>query len=324
MKIIQCLALTVVMAFTAAASAQENVTTYPMKPVRIIVPFPPGGGVDVVARTVSQQLGTRLGQPFVVDNRPGASGNIGVKAAINSAPDGYTLLIFATVAGMFPLIHSNLGYDPFADISAISTVATQPLALFTTTSFPAQSVADLVRLARETPGKYAFAGVGVGSPQHMAGELLMYRAGVRLIHVPYKGTAPAITDLISGQTQLAFLGLSSGLPFVKSGKLKVLAVASKKRSELAPDLQTMEEAGVANFDLGISYFMAAPPGTPPAILKKLNAEIAAVLKEPRVIEALQKQGYEVTGSSAEHVLELLREENRKWAPIVKAAGIKAE
>lgn len=312
------------MAFTAAASAEENVSTYPTKPVRLIVPFPPGGGVDVVARTLSQQLATRFGQPFIVDNRPGASGNIGVKAAIASAPDGYTLLLFATVAGMFPLIHTNLGYDPFADIAPISTVATQPLALFATTSLPAQSVADLVRLARETPGKYAFAGVGVGSPQHMAGELLMYRAGLRLIHVPYKGTAPAITDLISGQTQFAFLGLSSGLPFVKSGRLKVLAVASKKRSVLAPDLQTMEEAGVANFDLGITYFMAAPPATPPAILKKLNGEIAAVLKEPAVIEALQKQGYEVTASSAEHVLELLREENRKWTPIVKAAGIKAE
>ncbi|OGA95962.1 MAG: hypothetical protein A3E79_17735 [Burkholderiales bacterium RIFCSPHIGHO2_12_FULL_61_11] len=324
MKIIRCLALTAAMAFSAAAPADENVTMYPTKPVRVIVPFPPGGGVDVIARTVSQQLGPRLGQTFIVDNRPGASGNIGVRAAINSAPDGYTLLLFATVAGMFPLIHANLGYDPFADMAPISSIATQPLALFTTNSFPAQSVADLVRLARETPGKYAFAGIGVGSPQHMAGELLMYRTGVRLLHVPYKGTAPAITDLISGQTQFAFLGLSSGLPFVKSGKLKVLAVASKKRSELAPDLQTMEEAGVANFDLGITYFMAAPPGTPPAILKKLNAEIGAVLKEPAVIEILQKQGYEVTGSSAEHVLELLREENRKWAPIVKAAGIKVE
>lgn len=324
MKITRCLALTVAMAFAAAASSQENVITYPTKPVRIIVPFSPGGGVDVVARTLSQQLSTRFDQPFVVENRPGATGNIGVKAAITSAPDGYTLLLFATVAGMFPLIHSNLGYDPFVDIAPITTVATQPLALFTTTSLPTQSVSDLIRLARETPGKYAFAGVGVGSPQHMAGELLKYRAGLQLIHVPYKGTAPAITDLISGQTQFAFLGLSSGLPFVKSGQLKVLAVASKKRSIFAPDLQTMEEAGVDNFDLGITYFMAAPPATPPAILKKLNAEIAAVLKKPAVIEALQKQGYEVIGSSAEHVLELMREENRKWAPVVKTAGIKAE
>ena len=324
MKPIFALIFAAALLFPALVSAQDAAASYPSRAVHLIVPFPPGGGVDVIGRTLAQQLAVKFGQTFIVDNRPGASGNIGVRAAIAAQPDGYTLLLFATVVGMYPLIHSNLEYDPFTDLAPIATVATQPLALFATSELPVQSVADLIRLAREAPGKYAFAGVGVGSPQHMAGELLMNRTGIRATHVPYKGTAPAVTDLISGQTQFAFLGLSSGLPFVKSGKLKVLAVAAPKRSELAPDIATMEESGVPDFDLGITYFVAAPSATPSAILKRLNDEIAVILKQAAVIDTLQKQGYEVTFGAANDVTNKLRDENRKWAPIVKAAGIKAQ
>ena len=324
MKLIHALLFAATLLCPALTPAQDAATQFPSRAVHIIVPFPPGGGVDVIGRTLAQQLASRFGQPFIVDNRPGASGNIGVRAAIGSQPDGYTLLLFATVVGMYPLIHANLEYDPFKDLAPIALVATQPLALFATSGLPADSAASLIRLAREAPGKYAFAGVGVGSPQHLAGELLKYRTSIQATHVPYKGTAPAVTDLISGQTQFAFLGLSSGLPFVKSGKLKVLAVAASKRSELAPDIATMEESGVPDFDLGITYFLAAPPATPPAILKKLNDEVAIVLKQPAVIDTLQKQGYEVTFGGADQVSNLLRDESRKWAPIIKATGIKAQ
>lgn len=324
MRLLLNLALLASAALSTAGYAADAPAAYPVKPVRIIVPFSPGGGVDVIGRTVAQQLGSRLKQQFIVENRPGASGNIGIRAAMASAPDGYTLLLFATVAGMFPLIYSNLGYDPFTDIAPISAIARQPLALFATNSFPAHSVADVVRLAKEQPGKWSYAGVGVGSPQHMAGELLAFRTGVKLIHVPYKGTAPALNDLVAGQTQMGFLGLSSGMPFVKSGQLKVIALASKKRSELAPELRTMSEEGVDDFDLGITYFLAAPPRTPAAIVIKLNSAIQAVTRDPAFISTLQKQGYEVMASTPEHVSELMREENHKWAPIVKAAGIKAE
>lgn len=323
MKLVHKLIL-VMLSFCPLFSAAADAPEYPSRTVKMIVPFSPGGGVDAIGRIISQQLSTRLKQPFVVENRPGASGNIGVRAAMTTPPDGYTLLLYATAAGMFPLIDSKLGYNPFSDISPVSTVATQPLALFVNNEFPVQSVRDVIRLAKENPGKYAFAGVGVGSPQHMAGELLMYRAGVQLIHVPYKGTAPALADLVAGQTQIGFMGLSSGLPFSKSGKLKVLALASKKRSVLAPEIPTMEEEGQRNFDLGITYFVAVPPGTPAAVIKMLNTEIAAILKDPNVIQALEKQGYEVLASSPEQVLELMHEENRKWAPVVKAAGIKTE
>jgi tripartite-type tricarboxylate transporter receptor subunit TctC len=297
---------------------------YPTKTVRIVVPFSPGGGVDVVARIFAQQLATRLDQPFVIENKPGAGGNLGVKYAMTRPADGYTLLVYATVAGMFPLIYADLGYNPLVDIAPISTIATQPMALFATANFPAKSVADLVQLAKESPGKFAFAGIGMGSPQHMAGELLMYRTQTKMIHVPYKGTSLAITDLIAGQTQIAFLGVSSGLPFVKTGKLKVLAVAAARRTELAPELRTMAEEGIPNFDLGITYFVAAPPGTPMHIMKKLNAELAVIAKDAGVSAALQKLGYEANSSTSEQVIELMREENRKWMPVVKAAGLKAE
>jgi len=321
-KMITTLAFAAITTLAAAPTAQA--IDYPSKPVHVIVPFSPGGGVDTIGRTVSQRLSERLGQPFVVENRPGANGSIGVKAAMRAEPDGYTLLLFATAAGMFPLIYSDLGYDPFKDIAPISTVAVQPLALFTTKTFPVDSVSNLIQAAKAKPNGFAFAGVGVGSPQHMAGELLMHRAGIHMIHVPYKGTAPALNDLVAGQTQLGFLGLSSGLPFVRNDQLNVLAVASRTRSALAPELPTMAEQGVSDFDLGITYFMGAPVGTPPEIIDRLNAAIQAVLKEPAVVEGLQHQGYETVGSTPQEVADLMREEDRKWAPIVKAAGIKAE
>lgn len=307
----------------AGLGAQAAQAAYPDHPVRVIVPFSPGGGVDVIARTISQPLGERLGQPLVIENRPGANGSIGVRAAVAAAPDGYTLLFFATAAGMFPLMYSDLGYDPFKDFAPISVVATQPLALFANPKFPANTVGEVLKMAQEQPEMLTYAGIGFGSPQHMAGELFSHRNNVKLTHIPYKGTALALTDIMSGQVQLGFLGLSSGMPYVESKQLKVLAVAAPERSALAPDIKTMAEEGYEDFDLGITYFLAAPAGTPAEVIDRLQTELKSVMTDPKVVEGLMKQGYEAMSTTPETVSEMMRAEHEKWKPVIESAGLKA-
>jgi len=313
------------LALTVSAGVQGATAhaAYPDHPIRVIVPFSPGGGVDVIARTISQPLGERLGQPLVIENRPGANGSIGVRAAVAAPADGYTLLFFATAAGMFPLMYSDLGYDPFKDFAPVSVVATQPLALFANPKFEASTVDDVVKMARDDPGALTYAGIGFGSPQHMAGELFSHRNGLQLTHVPYKGTAPAITDLISGQVQLGFLGLSSGMPYVESGQLKVLAVAAPERSALAPQVKTMAEEGYDDFNLGITYFLTAPAGTPQEVIDRLQAELKSVMADPKVKEGLMKQGYEAMFTTPQAVNDLMRQEHVKWKPVIESAGLKA-
>lgn len=307
----------------AGASLSAVAADYPTRPIRVVVPFSPGGGVDVIARTIAQPLSERLGQPIVIENKPGANGSIGVQAVVASEPDGYTLLVFATAAGMFPLMYSNLGYDPFKDLAPISAVATQPLALFTNAKFPANTVDELVALVKDEPGTISYAGIGVGSPQHMAGELFSYRNDLKLIHVPYKGTALAVSDVIAGHVQMGFLGLTSGMPYVENGQLKVLAVAAPKRSTLAPEVRTMAEEGYQDFNLGITYFFAAPANTPRNIIDRLHEELKAVMEVPAVIEKLKQQGYEAMFTTPEEVVAMMRAEHEKWAPVIKAAGLKA-
>lgn len=312
-------ALAILAPHAAAADA------YPAKPLRFVVAFPPGGGTDIIARSIAQKLAERIAQQVVVDNRPGAGGNIGTDMVAKSAPDGYTLLMGS--AGPLAINASLFGkmpFDPIKDLAPVTLAASTPNVLVVHPSLKAATVNDLIALAKARPGEINFASSGHGTPAHLAGELFNSMAGVKMVHVPYKGAAPALSDLLGGQVQLMFSTMPPALPHVKDGKLRALAVTSAKRSPAAPGLPTVDEIALQGFEANTWHGVVVPARTPSAIVARLNREIVAILHLPDVVERLSGQGAEPVGSTPREFAAYIRAETLKWARVVRESGAKAE
>ena len=299
------------------AQAQD----YPSKPIRMIVPFAAGGILDIVARAVGERLSGSLGQAIVVDNRGGAGGSIGTEIAARAAPDGYTLLTgHIGTHAINPSVYPKLGYDPVKDFAPITLAAMFPLGLFVHPSVPAHSVQDLIALAKAKPGAINFASAGSGGPTHMAGEMLKAMARVDIVHVPYKGNAAALNDLLGGRVQIFFSNLVTALPHARAGKLRALAVSTAKRSQLAPQLPTVAESGVPGYDLTNWVGMFAPAATPRPIVLRLNRDIAAILSAADLKDRFRTQGLELVSTTPEAFGAFIRSELAKWRRVVKESG----
>ncbi len=315
-----------VFALANQADAQiKAVEEFPVRPLRLIVPFPPGGGNDTLARIVGQRMSETVGQQIVVDNRGGAGGVIGATIAAGSAPDGYTLFL-GSLGNLAhnPALKADLPYRPSRDFAPISLLATSSFLLAVHPTVAAKSVRELIALAKASPGKLNYASAGTGSSLHMTAELFKHATGTDIVHVPYKGTGPAITDLISGRVQLIFSTMPPVLPHVKSGKLRALGVTSANRAAAAPEVPTVAEAGVAGFDVSNWQGVLAPAKISAAILARLNRAVLATLKLPGMNEALAAQGLESAGGSSAQFATLIKNEIAKYTQVVKAAGIKVD
>lgn len=311
------LALFVMTSVLGAASAQA----YPDKPIRMVVPFPAGGTTDILARAVAQKLSESLGQQMIVDNKPGAGGNIGAQEVARAAPDGYTL-VMGTVGthAINPSLYKKMPYDHVKDFAPVSLVASVPNLLVVHPSVPVNSVKELIAYVKANPGKLNFASSGNGTSIHLSGELFKTMTGVQMTHVPYKGSAPAVTDLLGGQVQLMFDNMPSALPHAKGGKLKPLAVTSAKRFPGTPDIPTIAEAGVPGYEASSWFGVLAPAGTPKEIVNKLSTEIAKALKTPEMTKRLEEQGAQAVGSTPEEFAAHIKAETAKWAKVVKESG----
>ena len=299
--------------------------SYPVKPIHLVVPFPPGGSLDVVARAIGQKLSEAWGQPVVIDNRPGAGGNIGADLVAKSAPDGYTILEGALSTHAVNLsLYGNLPYDPVKDFAPITLVAVTPNVLVVNLSLHVNSVAQLIAYAKANPGKLSFGSGSNGSAGHLAGELFKREAGIDMVHVPYKGAAPALQALLAGDTQLMFDNLANSTPQLKAGKLNALAVTTAKRSALVPDLPTLSETGLPGFDMYTWWGFLAPAGTPKEIIAKWNAEVTRILNTPEMRAFFAQQGAEPSPTTPEQFSSLIRSEIPKYAKIVKESGAKVD
>jgi tripartite-type tricarboxylate transporter receptor subunit TctC len=310
--------------FTAAFALCVHAQSYPSKPVRIVVPFPAGGGVDATARTVGQKLAELLGQPVLVDNRAGAAGTIGADHVAKSAPDGYTLLVAGPGAiSVATLVFSKLPYVPVRDLAPVSTLVTMPYIVVTHPSLPVRNAKELIALAKANPGKLNMASGGAGTGQHLAGELFNMMAGIKMLHIPYKGTAPALTDIMGGHADLTFSD-PSVLPQVKSAKLKAIGVSGTQRYEPLADVPLIAQSGLPGYDAVNWYPMMAPAQTPREIITRINSEVLKALKDASVRERLMEQGLIPSGNSPEALAAFIREDTRRWEPVVKAIGVKLD
>jgi len=312
-------------ALVAIAATCASAQNYPNKPIRLVVPFPAAGTTDILARDVGQRLTQVLGQSVVVDNRAGAAGNIGSDIVAKSAPDGYTLLM-CTVSthAINPGLYSKLPYDHVKDFAPVILVARVPNVLEVNPGVPVNSVADLIKLAKEKPGQINFASSGSGTSIHLSGELFKTMAGVDMVHVPYKGSAPAVTDLVGGQVQVMFDNLPSSLAQIKAGKLRAVAVTSAQRAPALPNVPTIAESGLPGFEATSWFGVLAPAGTPPEIIRRLNAEIDKWLQSPEGKEKLLAQGAVPAGGSPDEFAVYIRSETDKWAKVIKASGAKVD
>lgn len=313
-------AFAVLMSAAFAAQSQD----YPNKMVKIVVSYPPGGGADIMARLIAQKLTTSLGQTFVVENKPGASGQIASQGVAKSPPDGYTLMLDASSYAVNPSLFPKLPYDPQNAFAPITMLARFPNMLVVSPDFPVTSVKELVAMAKAKPGSLSYASSGNGSAQHLAGELFKQQAGVNLQHVAYKGGGPAMNDVVAGHVPIFFANMASGLGQVKAGKLKALASTGAKRSANMPDLPTIAEAGVPGYEVYEWNVLVAPAGTPPAVINKLHTEVKKVLEMKDVRERLDALGGEVVASSPAETATFLKGQIEKWAKVVKAGDIKAD
>jgi tripartite-type tricarboxylate transporter receptor subunit TctC len=297
---------------------------YPDKPVRIVVGFSAGGTTDVIARIMAKELTESLGQSFVVENKPGAGSNIATDQVKRADPDGYTLLFVAVTSAINQTLYKNVNFDLTKDFTPVALGAKVPNILVVNPQVPVKSVQELVDYAKKNPGKLAFASSGSGTSIHMAGELFKMQAGIDVLHVPYKGSAPAVTDLIGGQVQFMFDNMPSSWPHVQSGKLRALAVTTTERSKSAPDVPTMKEAGFANFDVSSWFGLIAPAGTPPEIVNTLNAAMVKALDKPDVQLSFEKLGAVGVKTTPAEFGQFIKSEVEGWAPVVKASGAKLE
>ena len=309
-----------ILCWAAGALAQ----TYPGKSIRIIVPFAAGGPTDVLARSIANNLSDTWGQSVLIDNRPGANTIIGTDAAAKSPPDGHTLLLMANNLTINPGFYQNLPYDAIRDFAPISLFATSPLLLVVPSSAPAKSVKELIALARTRPGGLHFGSPGNGSPPHLAGELFNTLAGVKLVHVPYKAVTTAVTDLIGGQLDLMFPGSPIALPHVKTGKLRAIATTGAKRTAAAPELPTVAEAGLPNYEIALWYGLLAPANTPPAIIQRLHAEVTRIVALPAVSQQWAALGAEPLNTTPEQFAAYLKDDIVKWQKVVRDSGAKMD
>jgi tripartite-type tricarboxylate transporter receptor subunit TctC len=297
---------------------------YPEHPIRFVVPYPPGGGTDVIARIVQGKLQAALGQNIVIDNKGGAGGSVGTDIVAKAAPDGYTVLFTLNSHTVNPAIYAKLPFDTLKDFEPVGTVASLPQILVANPQFPANSVAELIALAKARPGTLAYASVGVGSPGHLAGELFKLRTGTQMTHVPYRGGGPAVTDVMGGQVPLLWVSIPAAAQHVKSGKLKALGVSTLKRSAAFPDVPTLQEAGVPDFEVDSWYAMFVPAKTPKPVIAKLNQALNTTLQDPELRDKLLAQGSEAVGGTPEALGQMVNLELVKWAKLAKDANIKAE
>ena len=315
-------AIAVAAALAAIPAAAQN---YPVKTVRLIAPFAPGGATDVLARLTAQKLGERWGQTVIVENRPGASGNIGAEAAARSAPDGYTLLVAGAPHAINMTLYRNLSYDLARDLVAVNRIAGYHGAIVVHPSLPVKNVKELIALARARPGELNFGSPGAGSPNRLAVELFMIMADVKMTHVPYKGgSGQMVTDLVAGHVQLASIGLPPSMEYVKAGRLRALAVTSTKRSPLLPEVPTVSEAGLPGFDVTSWYGVFAPAALPRNLVTKVNGDISAILEAPDLRERLQRMDAEPSPQSPDDFARFVREEIARWAKVVNASGATAD
>ncbi|AOZ09251.1 LacI family transcriptional regulator [Cupriavidus malaysiensis] len=305
----------------AAAAAAEP---YPQRPIRLVLPYPPGGPTDLLARVVAVRMGDTLGQSVVVDNKPGASGMIGAEAVARAVPDGYTLLANASLHVINPSIYPRMRYDAFRDFVPVTQLAEVPLVLVVNADSPVRTVQDLIALAKEKHGALNFGSAGNASAQQLAGESFKLAAHVSMQHVPYKGSSPALTDLMGGQIQLMFDSMPSAMPFIKSGKLRAVAVTTRKRARALPDVPTVAESGLPGFDISTWYGLWVPRGTPPAVVETLATNAAQALRQPEVQRQYAEMGAEPVGSTPAEFARYTEAEGRKWAEIVRRSGARAD
>ncbi len=313
------LSAAVLMNWTVAAqSIPANVAApFPNRPVRFIVPFPPGGGADVIGRVLSQKLTEKWGQQVVIDNRAGAGGNIAAELAAAAPPDGHTIFQFNIANTIAPSVYKKINFDPVKDFNAVTLLASSPFILVTHPSVKATTVQELVSLVKSQPGKFSYSSSGNGGPSHLATEMLKTMIGIQLTHVPYKGVALAMNDLLAGQVQITFTVPGSGLPHIKTGRLRGLAVTTAKRSAVVPDLPTIAESGVPGYDTSTWYSVVVPAGTPRAVISKLHADMTQSLQLPDVRERLMGVGADLVGSTPDYLAEFIKTELAKWSRLVK-------
>ena len=320
----RCLLVATFAALAAVASPALHAQPWPSKPVKLVVPFPPGGGNDALARELAAELQKKFGQPFVVDNRPGASGNIGIEAVAKSPPDGYTILVVSNTLVTNPALSASVPYDATKDFAPITMAATLPVALVVADAVPAKNLQELIAYAKANPGKLSYGSAGIGAPHHLTTEYFMSRTGTTMLHVPFKGQGQIVPELLAGRVDVAFLAISSVVQHLKTGKIRGIAVTSAQRTSIAPELPTLAEAGLPGTTIDWWLAVLAPAGTPPEIVNKLNAEIVALARNPEFKAKLAGQGIEMTGSTPEALAAAIREEIPRWTTVVRTANIKPE
>jgi len=319
LKIIQVIAIAL-----AASSFQVQAQPYPNQPIRLIVPFAAGGPSDVLARAFSQKLGEDLGQPVIIDNKPGAGTNLAAEFVARSKPDGYTIfLMMVGTQAINETLYKKLSYNTVKDFAPITLVASSSLMLVANPSVPVKNTSELIAYAKANPGRVNFGSSGTGTPLHLGGELFNVQAGTDITHVPYKGAAPALTDVLGGQIQTAMIGTPAALPYVKSGKLTPIGVTSLKRSPNAPEVPAIAET-LPNFEVELVYALVAPAGTPNVIIKRLNTQMSIILNNPETKTQLASRGFDVQTSTPDQLGAYIKAEVTKWAPIVKKSGATAE
>jgi tripartite-type tricarboxylate transporter receptor subunit TctC len=298
---------------------------YPNRPITLVIPFAPGGSTSIVGRGIADKMSELLGEKIVIDNRPGAGGTVGTKAVAKSDPDGYTLVLgYTGTLAIGPSLYRKAGYDPRKDFAPIGMIGNAPNSLVVHPSFPAKGIAELIAYARQNPGKVSFGSAGAGTASHITGEYFARSAGISLVHIPYKGTGPAVVDVIGGHIPMAFAPIPASHPNVSAGTLRALAVTSLTRSGLLPDVPTIAEAGVPGFDASLYYGLAAPAGTPRPIIDKLNKVLRDALASNEVKRQLGSDGTEITPGSPEDYADFIDKDEKKWAQLVKASGVEPE
>lgn len=317
-------ALSVAAALWLFAAPAVSAQDYPTKPVRMIVPFAPGGGTDIIGRLVAQHLGERWGQTVVVDNRGGSGGIVGTKLATESAPDGYTMVLCSLGVSYAPALYSKLPFDPLKDLLPISRVAQQPFVYVVTPALGVGSMKELIALAKSKPGQLRYGSGGAGGSSHLGTELLKVMTGTDMQHIPYKGTGPALTAMLGGEIQVQLIGISSVVPHLKTGRMKALAVSGAKRSSAAPEIPTVAESGVPGYAFDVWYGMMFPAGAPRARVRKVSADINSVLVSPALAQRFATLGLEAAGTTPEEFAAILRSEIAKWRKVVKEANIRVE
>ncbi|SNS91489.1 Tripartite-type tricarboxylate transporter, receptor component TctC [Noviherbaspirillum humi] len=317
-------AFAVLLSLSLGVGAPAHADGYPSRPVKLVVPFAPGGFTDVVARLLAQRLQASLGQSFIVENKPGAGSTIGTEQVAKAAPDGYTLVMVSTTHVIGSALYRNLGYDPIASFTPVAKLVESPYVLLVNSKVPANSVKDFIELAKVQPNAIHYASSGNGSSQHLMGGLFAARAGVQLKHVPYRGSSQAGQDLVAGVVESSFAGVPNALTYLPSGKVKALAVTTAKRSKLMPDVPSLQEAGVPDYDANVWLALLAPAKTPKDIVTRLNAEIVKILNSPDAQQQFTAAGVEPSPSTPEELGEYLLRERDLWSAVVKEAGIKVD